>query len=112
MIENEDVGLHVMIVRVVDIRAKSMIFLDSFDDYTFLNVEVQRFHSTQDPGPSSGRIILGRARIPSPKLFYHEVVGSFSLIKSEGNTKVHIIVAMRLERINNIPYWYPFIAHS
>ncbi|KAK7305840.1 hypothetical protein VNO77_43752 [Canavalia gladiata] len=105
MIENGDVGLHVMIVRAVGIdcpsrhpfvacrhynvvywvepgeelrtfmtegfspvwNQKGMIFLDNLDDYTFLNVEVQRFNSTQDPGPSNGRIIVGRARIPFPK---------------------------------------------
>jgi hypothetical protein len=79
-----------------------MIVLENLDDEVFLNVEVQRFDSLLDPGTSSGKVVVGRVKIPVPLEFYRRKVGSFPLLMSDGNGKRlegSILLAMRLQRI-------------
>ncbi|KAK7311257.1 hypothetical protein RJT34_09276 [Clitoria ternatea] len=81
---------------------KGMLYLQSVDDPAFLSLEVQRFDSIVDPGTSSGRVVVGRARIPFPEMFDRDVIGTYALVRSEGETRRPeglVSVAMRLERI-------------
>ncbi|WJX32373.1 hypothetical protein P8452_20706 [Trifolium repens] len=66
------------------------------------NKNVQRFNSLVDPGTSSGKVVVGRVKIPIPKVFDQRKVGSFHLIRSdekglrlEGN----ILLSMTLQKI-------------
>ena len=79
-----------------------MIVLENLDDEVFLNVEVHRCDSFLDPGTSSGKVVVGRVKIPVPLEFYRRKVGSFPLLRSDGNGKRlegSILLAMRLQRI-------------
>ncbi|AES71110.1 putative C2 domain-containing protein [Medicago truncatula] len=79
-----------------------MVVLENLDDEVFLNVEVQRFDSLLDPGTSSGKVVIGRVKIPVPMEFYRRKVGSFPLLRSDGNgnrLEGSILLAMRLQRI-------------
>ncbi|KAL2525760.1 Uncharacterized protein Adt_10814 [Abeliophyllum distichum] len=46
----------------------------------FLHVEVYRMCSKSDPGPSSGIALVGKTRIPLPKLG-HKICGRFGLVR-------------------------------
>jgi hypothetical protein len=81
---------------------EDVLLLENLDGKVFLNVEVQRFNSLVDPGTSSGKIVIGRVKIPIPKAFDRRKVGSFPLIRSdekghrlEGN----ICLSVRLQKI-------------
>jgi hypothetical protein len=80
----------------------NVLVLENLDGKVFLNVEVQRFNSLVDPGTSSGKVVVGRVKIPIPKVFDQRKVGSFHLIRSdekglrlEGN----ILLSMTLQKI-------------
>jgi hypothetical protein len=81
---------------------EDVLLLENLDGKVFLNVEVQRFNSLVDPGTSSGKVVVGRVKIPIPKAFDQRKVGSFHLIRSdekglrlEGN----ILLSMTLQKI-------------
>lgn len=79
-----------------------VIMLESLDDEVFLNVEVQRFDSLADPGSSSGKVVVGRVKIPIPVAYNRRKVGSFPLIRNDGNCRRlegRVLLAMRLQRI-------------
>ncbi|KAJ1422337.1 C2 domain [Sesbania bispinosa] len=82
---------------------RSTILIENINDHRFLNVEVQRFNSTNiDPGTSCGRVVVGRTRIPLPMEFNRRNSGSFTLLRTQGpdhRPEGQIIVAMRLEKL-------------
>lgn len=81
-----------------------VILLDSLDDEVVLNVEVQRFNSVVDPGTSNGNVVIGRVRIPFPMVFNRRKVGSFPLLRRDGNgykLEGAIYLSMRLQRIKD-----------
>ncbi|KAJ1382863.1 hypothetical protein SESBI_43847 [Sesbania bispinosa] len=82
---------------------KGTIIMESLEGHSFLNVEVQRFNSTNfDPGTSNGMSVVGRARIPFPKEFNCTRMGPFPLVRTEGGShraEGHIVVAMKLEKV-------------
>ncbi|XP_045805050.1 uncharacterized protein LOC123898199 [Trifolium pratense] len=82
--------------------------LENLDDDSFLNVEVQRFNSLDDPGTSSGNVVVGRVKIPLPTVFNRREVRSFPLLRSdekgcrlEGN----ILLSMRLKKIEPFRFY-------
>ncbi|KAF7830984.1 putative C2 domain-containing protein [Senna tora] len=75
-------------------------------DYSgFLNLEILRFGSPTDPGPSSGVSIAGRARVPLPKEPFCEIVGRFGLVRPDAQGHKaeagHIVLSMELTNRDN-----------
>ncbi|XP_054796222.1 uncharacterized protein LOC129301661 [Prosopis cineraria] len=68
----------------------------------FLHGEVARLCSDTDPGPSSGSVIVGRARVPLPKIPYCTIEDRFGLVKHIGEGHMclagDIILCMKLQR--------------
>ncbi|WJX38390.1 hypothetical protein P8452_26058 [Trifolium repens] len=101
------IGLHVMIYRAEGLDRFSkyhnvVYWIKPGEEFQTEVVEVQRFNSLVDPGTSSGKIVIGRVKIPIPKAFDRRKVGSFPLIRSdekghrlEGN----ILLSMTLQKI-------------
>ncbi|CAL0334876.1 unnamed protein product [Lupinus luteus] len=93
--------------------AKGVIFLEWMDegliplenpyDHMYLYVEVIRFMSQVDPGTSRGLVVVGRAKIPIPRVPGTEIKGVFDLVRThEGKeTKPEgcIMISMTLETI-------------
>ncbi|KAJ1420733.1 hypothetical protein SESBI_14140 [Sesbania bispinosa] len=60
------------------------IFLKEYPNiHTFLNLEVLRLSSVNDPGTSNGVAIVGRGKIPLPREFNCEKVGCFPLVRAD-----------------------------
>lgn len=74
--------------------------LDESSDCRFLYVEVVRFgsRSESNPGTSNGIALVGRAKIPLPKLL-NKKDGRFGLVRLDGaghKANGHIILSMEL----------------
>lgn len=68
----------------------------------FLNVEVIRVFSKEDPCTSSGTVVVGRAQIPLPWKPYKNKSGRFGLVRVEGlgiKAEGHIALSMELKMI-------------
>ncbi|CAL0324445.1 unnamed protein product [Lupinus luteus] len=83
-------------------NASGVILLKKFLEYhTFLNVEVLRVNSMNDPGTSSGVVIVGKVKIPLPTVLYGEKVGRFGLVREMGEgfkVEGHIYLSMKLRK--------------
>ncbi|KAI4308619.1 hypothetical protein L6164_031675 [Bauhinia variegata] len=82
-----------------------MMLGNSCDNYGFLNVEVLRTGSLEDPGTSNGFRVVGRARISLPKEFHRESKGCFGLVRMEDgelNCDGFIVLSMELQRVRMI----------
>lgn len=96
--------LHTKVVEGVtpEWNQSGFIMLENLDDDVFLNVEVQRFNSLADPGSSSGKVVVGRVKIPIPVAYNRRKVGSFPLLRRDGNChrlEGRVLLSMRLQRI-------------
>ncbi|CAL0324447.1 unnamed protein product [Lupinus luteus] len=83
-------------------NASGFILLKKFPEYhNFLNVEVLRVNSMNDPGTSSGVVIVGKAKIPLPRVLYGEKTGRFELVREMGEgfkVEGHIHLSMKLRK--------------
>ncbi|OIW08496.1 hypothetical protein TanjilG_03172 [Lupinus angustifolius] len=83
-------------------NASGVILLKKFPEYhTFLNVEVLRVNSVNDPGTSSGVVIVGKVKIPLPRVLYGEKIGRFELVREMGEgfkLEGHIHLSMKLRK--------------
>lgn len=72
--------------------------------YEFLNLEVLRFTSNNEPGTSNGIAIMGKAKIPLPKVFNNTRIECFDLVKTNLAKRINevvgrILLSMKLEVI-------------
>lgn len=87
---------------------EKIIFLgDDSYEYPFLNVEVLRFNFVNDPGTSSGTVVVGRAMIPLPEKLNQKKRGHFGLVRPDheggGNKdEGQIALSMELKRCEYI----------
>ncbi|KAJ1420738.1 hypothetical protein SESBI_14145 [Sesbania bispinosa] len=85
-------------------NSSGTIFLKEYPNiHTFLNLEVLRLRSVNDPGTSNGVAIVGRGKLPLPREFNFEKVGCFPLVRAdykEEDYKVEgdITLCMELKR--------------
>ncbi|OIW00757.1 hypothetical protein TanjilG_19197 [Lupinus angustifolius] len=82
-------------------NATGVILLKNFPKYhAFLNVEVLRVNSMNDPGSSSGVVIVGKVKIPLHRVLYGEKIGRFGLVREMGEGfkvegYIHLSVKLR-----------------
>ncbi|KAK8546129.1 hypothetical protein V6N13_067362 [Hibiscus sabdariffa] len=72
-------------------------------DYHYLSLEVIRVRSQCDPGPSSGVVVVGRARVPLPdalRIKQSQRVGLTRLVGGRSVGQGHIMIAMKLIVVN------------
>ncbi|KAK7320620.1 hypothetical protein VNO77_30260 [Canavalia gladiata] len=78
------------------------IYLENYPgEYAFLNLEVVRLNSVNDPVTSNGIVVVGRARIPLPKKINSTKLGRFGLVRVvEGRCRGegHIVLSMELNQ--------------
>ncbi|KAE9610628.1 hypothetical protein Lal_00029810 [Lupinus albus] len=83
-------------------NSSGVILLKKFPrHHIFLNVEVLRVNSMNDPGTSSGVVIVGRVKIPLPKVLSGEKIGRFGLVRERGEgfkVEGHIRLSMKLRK--------------
>ncbi|XP_019438845.1 PREDICTED: uncharacterized protein LOC109344536 [Lupinus angustifolius] len=82
---------------------EGIIPLENPYDHVFLYVEVIRLMSKVDPGTSHGRVVVGRAKIPIPRVPGIEKKGVFNLVRNsereEPKPEGCIMISMTLETI-------------
>ncbi|KAE8684924.1 hypothetical protein F3Y22_tig00111105pilonHSYRG00740 [Hibiscus syriacus] len=79
-----------------------LIDLDTSES-NILNLEVVRVRSSVDPGPSSGVVVVGRARVPLPevpRIKQVERVGLVRFVEGKIVSEGHIVIAMKLVEVN------------
>ncbi|KAK8651393.1 hypothetical protein V6N13_140995 [Hibiscus sabdariffa] len=72
-------------------------------EYYFLSLEVIRVRSRCDPGPSSGVVVVGRARVAlpdAPRIKQSQRVGLTRLVGGTSVGQGHIMIAMKLIVVN------------
>ncbi|WCJ19790.1 hypothetical protein M5689_002065 [Euphorbia peplus] len=75
--------------------------LENPDDCRFLHIEVIRSYSINDPSTSTNETIVGKVKIPLPKVS-NRLEGRFGLVKPDGpsyKAEGHIVLALKLERM-------------